>query len=195
MKRSIAFILFAFVWSLPAVARDAGGLAAGVQLFESGRLAEAQQFFESFTRENPTDAPGAFYLGRTFFSTEQYEQAAQWFELAAVLDGKNSGYHLWLGRAYGHLAQRASVLWQFPLARKVRKHFERAVALDPDNVDARADLLEYYLKAPWIIGGSREKAEAQAHEIAERDLQEGLRVWRMIAEEGAKQYQQVTRGE
>ena len=87
--------------------------------------------------------------------------------------------------------QRASILWQFPLARKVRIHFEKAVKLDPDNVDARADLAEYYLKAPRILGGGKEKAEAQAHEISYRNLREGLRVWRMIAAESAEEYVQA----
>jgi hypothetical protein len=84
-----------------------------------------------------------------------------------------------------------SFLWQFPLARKVKTHFEKAVTLNPDNLAARADLVEYYLKAPRILGGGKEKAEVQAHEISLRDLDEGLRAWDMIAEETAKRYQQA----
>lgn len=163
----------------------------GIRLFNDRQWTTAQQFFESYTSEHPTDAVGTFYLGRTLFEQQQYESAVEWFEKAAVLDSANSQYHLWLGRAYGYSAQRASILWQFPLARRVKIHFEKSVELDPDNIDARADLAEYYLKAPRILGGGKEKAEAQAHEISARNLNEGLRVWRMIAAENAQEYVQA----
>lgn len=148
----------------------------------------AQQFFTTFVQENPTNAVGAFYLGRTYFAQEQFEQAIEWLDKAVVLDGRKADYHLWLGRACGYQAQRASILWQFPLARRVRKHFERAVELNPAHIHARADLAEYYLKAPWFLGGGKDKAEEQAHEISRLDLEEGLRIWRMIATEEAIDY-------
>src|SRR5439155_2166838 len=48
------------------------------------------------------------------------------------------------------------------IAPKVRVEYERAVALDSTNVDARIALGNYYLYAPRIGGGSLEKARAQA---------------------------------
>jgi len=55
------------------------------------------------------------------------------------------------------------------LAKKVHTEFEAAVQLNPNNVDARADLAEFYLEAPGIVGGGREKAEAQAVTLATLD--------------------------
>jgi tetratricopeptide (TPR) repeat protein len=37
--------------------------------------------------------------------------------------------------------------------------------LDPDNLDARDDLLEYYLQAPGFLGGGKDKARALVEEI------------------------------
>ena len=54
------------------------------------------------------------------------------------------------------------------LAGKVREEFD-AVRLDPNNVDARSDLGEFYLEAPGIVGGGRDKAEAQAKALAPLD--------------------------
>jgi tetratricopeptide (TPR) repeat protein len=125
----------------------------------------------SFAQTSETvasDAPSAFALGGAAFDAQRYDQAIAWFEKAVQLDEANSDYHLWLGRAYGHEAQRSAVWRQPSLALKVKAHFERAVELNPDNLAARADLQEYYEKAPVILGGGAEKAHQQAQEIAKR---------------------------
>jgi tetratricopeptide (TPR) repeat protein len=191
MRWCLSVVVLASMCLSPGVGRAADDVTAGIQLFDNGQWIEAERFLTTFIEQHPTDAVAAFYLGRSYFNQEHYEEAVQWLERAVLLDGRNSDYHLWLGRVYGSLAQRVSFLWQFPLARKVRIHFEKAVTLNPDNLAARADLAEYYLKAPRILGGGKEKAEVQAHEISLRNLDEGLRAWDMIAEETVKRYQQA----
>jgi tetratricopeptide (TPR) repeat protein len=81
----------------------------------------------------------------------------------------SSEAHLWLGRAYGQKAQRASIFSQMGLAKKCKAEFEKAVELDPKSVDARYDLVTYHVNAPGIAGGSFEKARLQAAEIARLD--------------------------
>ena len=51
-------------------------------------------------------------------------------------------------------------------ASKARQHFERAVALDPHNREAKNDLFDYYLNAPGFMGGGVDKAAAIAKSIA-----------------------------
>jgi tetratricopeptide (TPR) repeat protein len=43
------------------------------------------------------------------------------------------------------------------------------VRLNPNSAEARTDLAEFYLEAPGIVGGGRDKAEAQAQQIASLD--------------------------
>ena len=90
-------------------------------------------------------------------------------EKAVALDPNNSRYHLWLGRIYGEKADGSSFFSAASLAGKVRNEFEAAVRLDPNNVDARSDLGEFYLEAPGIVGGGRDKAEAQTQALAALD--------------------------
>lgn len=78
-----------------------------------------------------------------------------------------------LGAAYGRKAQSASVFAQLGLARKCKAAFERAVELAPGNLDARSDLVDYYVEAPGIAGGSMAKAKEQAREIAKLDAVAG----------------------
>lgn len=103
----------------------------------------------------------------------QWAAAASEFERAVRADDRSAVYHFWLGRAYGAQAQRANVLRQPGLARKTRGEFDRAVALDPDYLDAREGLMEYYLQAPAVLGGSDAKAREQAAEITRRNPYRG----------------------
>ena len=160
----------------PLVAQSSEDVAAGVALFEHRQFAAAQQFFEAFVSQNPTDPAGAYYLGRVTFEGEQYDQAATWFERAVQLDGSNSDFHLWLARTYGQQARHAGGE-AFFLARKVKTHLEKAVELNPDNIEARFDLIEYYLQAPTFLGGDAAKAEGQAEEITKRNAAAGRKAW------------------
>ncbi len=83
-------------------------------------------------------------------------------ERAVNLEPQNASYHLWLGREYGRKAGDSNPLSAAGMARKAKNEFERAVQLDPANVQARVDLSEYYIEAPAIMGGGLDKARAQA---------------------------------
>jgi cytochrome c-type biogenesis protein CcmH/NrfG len=171
--------------SVALVAQASEDMATGVTLFERGQFAAAQQVFEAFVRQYPTDPAGAYYLGRIAFESEQYEQAATWFEKAVQLDGGTSDCHLWLGRTYGHQAQAAKSE-AFFLARKVKTHLEKAVELNPDNIEARFDLLEYYLQASAIVAGGLTKAKEQVEEIAKRDATAGRKARQRYEREDAQ---------
>ena len=160
-------------------------ITTGVTLFERGQFAAAQQFFEAFVSQHPTDPSGAYYLGRLAFESKQYDQAATLFEQAVHLVSGNAEYHHWLGRAYGRQAQQAGGE-AFFLARKVKTHFEKAVELNPDNIEARFDLLEYYLQASIFVSGGLTKAREQAEEIAKRNAEEGRKALQRCEQENAQ---------
>jgi len=58
-------------------------------------------------------------------------------------------------------------------ARRMKKEWERAVELDPNQIDARYGLVMFYSMAPGAMGGSREKAREQVSEIARRNVMRG----------------------
>ena len=147
--------------------------SAGILLFEAGRLREAKTVFEPAFRTNARDAAAAFYLGRIAMEERRYDKASDYFETATQLDPRSSTYFLWLGRAYGREAQSANVLRQPGLAKKTRSAWERALELDADNLDARSDLIQYYVQAPGFLGGSMQKALDQAEAIRQRNALRG----------------------
>ena len=80
---------------------------------------------------------------------------------------------LWAGRVYGRQAQEANILTAAKWAGRCRDAFEKAVELDPSLIEARFDLMQFYVMAPGIMGGGRDKAEAQAAKIEELDKASG----------------------
>lgn len=152
----------------------------GIQLFEAKKFLEAKKFFESYTKNNQNSPIAPYYLGRIFLREGNYEKSIDWFKKAVKLDEKNSDYHLWLGRAYGIKAQKAGLLKKVSAAKSVKKEFERAVELNPENIDARFGLLQFYVMAPGIMGGSKDKAGEQAEEINKRNAHQGHLAYGLI---------------
>ncbi|MFQ5750443.1 MAG: tetratricopeptide repeat protein [bacterium] len=133
------------------------GIAKGIALYEAGNLNEAKEFFEAFVKDHPENAEGYYYLGRILFDENKFKDAERQLEKAVKLKSNHSYYHLWLGRASGRRAQSASIFKKPGLAKKAKKHFEIAVQLDDNNVEAKEDLIAYYTQAPGIMGGSTER--------------------------------------
>ena len=147
--------------------------SSGVRLFDAGRFKEAKTVFEPALKSNARDAAAAFYLGRIAMEEHKHDRASDYFETATKLEPNNSTYFLWLGRAYGREAQNANVLRQPGLAKKAKSAWEHAIELDADNLDARSDLIQYYVQAPGFLGGSMTKAFEQAEEIRKRNALRG----------------------
>jgi tetratricopeptide (TPR) repeat protein len=137
----------------------------GSELLASGKADEAVTVLQKAVTDNPNDAASFNLLCRAFYSFGNWDQAISACEKSTALDANNSVYHLWLGRAYGEKADNSSVFSAPGLAKKARIEFETAVKLNPENVEARGDLSEFYIEAPGIMGGGTDKAEAQAQAL------------------------------
>jgi tetratricopeptide (TPR) repeat protein len=120
--------------------------------------------------------------GRNYYMLGEYKKAAESLEKAVAADPANSGYYLWLGRAYGRRAETSSIFTAPGLAAKARNCFEQASALNPRNLEALSDLLEYYLEAPGFLGGGLDKAQTTASKISAIDPAEGFWSFAKIAE-------------
>ncbi len=121
------------------------------------------------------DKDGAVYemIGRNHYMQGEYKKATEALENAVAADPNSSEFALWLARAYGRRAETSSPLTAPGHASKARRYFELAAQLNPRNLDALADLFEYYLEAPGFLGGGFDKAQATAARIAAVDPAEG----------------------
>jgi tetratricopeptide (TPR) repeat protein len=104
--------------------------------------------------------PAAAIEVRQVMSGGDLDRSIELAEAWAGREPQNSQAFLWLGRVYGRQALEASMFTKLSWAGKCREAWENAVKLDGSNIDAHFDLLSYYLQAPGIAGGGRDKAEA-----------------------------------
>ena len=120
---------------------------------------------------------------RVQFTLERWDAAIAECEQAVTLDASNSGYHMWLARAVGQKADRASFISAYSLAKRVRAEFEAATQLDDRNADALSDLGEFYCDAPGVIGGGLDKAEAIAARLDKIEAARAHELRSQIAEQ------------
>ena len=111
--------------------------------------------------------------GRRFYMLGDYKKATHAFQAAVAAQPAESDHYLWLGRAFGRRAEQSSPFTAPVHAGKARQNFEKAVELNPRNIEALNDLFEYYLEAPGFLGGGVDKAALLAPKIAGLDPVEG----------------------
>jgi tetratricopeptide (TPR) repeat protein len=178
MKLRITILIFASFLTVTLALADDSAPA----LLAAGRVDDAITSLRSKIIASPSDAEAYNLLCRAYFSMGNWDRGISACEKAITLDPSNSRYHMWMGRIYGEKANDVIFFKAASLAGKVRNEFEAAVRLDPNNVDARSDLGEFYLEAPGIVGGGRDKSEAQARALAALDPAKAHYLYGRIAE-------------
>lgn len=150
--------------------------AAGPEMSQARRLYNLTDFDQSLkVLQAIPDKDAAVYelMGRNYYMQAEYKKATEVLERAVALAPNKSEYNLWLARAFGRRAETSNPFTAPGYASKSRQYFEKAVQLNPRDVEALSDLLEYYLEAPGFLGGGFEKAQATAQRIAALDPAEG----------------------
>lgn len=125
-------------------------------------------------------------IGKKLYLTGNFKKSVESFGKAVKLEPDSSLCHLWLGRAYGRLAESSGFVSAPKHASQVRLHFEKAVELAPESLEALSDLFDYYLGAPRFLGGGIDKAEALTARIVGFDKTEGYYASAKLAEKRKK---------
>lgn len=152
----------------PAPSPAPASLAAALELFTARRYPEAREALARIVGAEPNHAAAHHYLGRTLtirHDLPAIEEGLRHLARAAELEPRNAVYlGIYGGASLQHAGRTNSLL----AARRGREAMEQALALDPDYLDAREGLFQFYQRAPWPLG-STAKAAAQLEEIRRRD--------------------------
>jgi len=139
------------------------------KLIEAGHWKKARAIAEARLREDPRDALPNFLLSQIRNAFGDRESPLVFAEKAVSLDGGVAKYHRQVAEVLGVKAQHSGIFQQLVLARRFKKEIDTAIALDPTELQALRDMMEFYLLAPGIAGGDKVKAAAMAEHIASID--------------------------
>jgi Tfp pilus assembly protein PilF len=141
------------------------GLSQVNAALQAGEADKALTLLGSLPPSEGSSAEAHNLRCRVLFTLEQYEAANTECQQAVNGDPQSSTYHLWYGRTLGEVADRATFISAYGLAKHARSEFEQAVQLDPRSAEALADLGEFYSEAPGVVGGGTDKAAGVAAQL------------------------------
>jgi tetratricopeptide (TPR) repeat protein len=128
-------------------------------------LASAEALLAPLTTADARDAAAFATLGRLRERQHNLKDAAAAWEQATRLDGTNPEYFSSLGIALSQRMGEMNFMQQALVAGKMKKAFEKSVALDAGHIPGLIGLARYYTNAPEIAGGSPEKAREFAGRV------------------------------
>jgi tetratricopeptide (TPR) repeat protein len=148
-------------------AAEKADLTAARALIKEKQYPEARAALEQILAAEPANAAAAHELGmliRRRADNAAYQDALKWLAKAAELEPNKAVYQGDFGGTSLQLAARTKSV---SAATTGRDALEKAVKLDPNYLDAREGLIQFYLQAPWPIGSSS-KAAAHLEEMRQR---------------------------
>ena len=165
-KRSAAQValralLAVLLLALTALAAPSADLGSARELYQRTEYREVVRLLDT-GHDQDNEAPSYALIGKAYYMMGDYRNATHALEKAIERDPKNSDYFDWLGKIYGRRAETSGLLTAWSYARKTGQNFERAVELDPTNLEAIDDVFEFSMNAPGFVGGGIEKAAAVA---------------------------------
>ena len=145
--------------AVPAAQSPAADLA------EHGHWKRLKALVEPRAAANPTDAEAQWLLSRVRMAYRDFDGALAPAEKAAALDARNVEYRWQVAQVVGELASNASVFKQMGLAKRYKREVEAALALNPKHTPSMTGLMEYFSRAPGIVGGDKKRAAEIPAEI------------------------------
>ncbi|MBU3681456.1 MAG: hypothetical protein FGM16_05905 [Flavobacterium sp.] len=156
------FLIFLFC-SITVLAQS--NMEKGISLFEQEQYELSKGYFIKELNTSPTNLKVIEYLGDIASHTNRWETAASYYKKLTVLNPKNANYFFKYGGALGMRAQTEGKWVAIRVVGDSKDALDKALDLNPNHIEARWALIEYYLQLPVFVGGSETKAQKYAAEL------------------------------
>lgn len=142
-------------------------------LLDKGEFLAAERLIESLALAKKPDPVAVWELSRVRTGQHQTEEGIKLAEKAIKLDPKQGRFHAQLGAAIAAHLSEVTRLDQTSWANRMRKAYEKALALDPNNIVALTGLSRYHWSTPPGRGGDVAKARQLAEHLRKIDRFKG----------------------
>jgi Flp pilus assembly protein TadD len=117
----------------------------------------------------PADAVALNQQSIESLQQKKAKEAVEFAERATLADPTKAEYFSQLGVAISQRMNEVNFMQMAALSGKLKKAFEKSVALDPNHVPGLIGLARFYTNAPEIAGGSLTKAAEYATRLQKVD--------------------------
>jgi len=169
MKR----FLFLFIYLIPIFAISQTDFDKAEKLYSSKNFEQSKVLFQNYLKDNPNNIKTIEYLGDIAGQNKSWDNAIYYYNKLKQLKPMEANYHYKYGGVMGMKAKESNKFKALGMISEIKSSFEKAIALNPKHIEARAALVELYLQLPGIVGGSEKKALLYANEIAQISLVDG----------------------
>ncbi len=151
-------------------------------LFVNNKFGAAEPLFISHLESNPDDLKTIEYLGDIAGHQKQWDKAIGYYKQLVEAKPNNANYHYKYGGVMGMKALEVNKLAALGMIGDIKKAFKTTAKLDPNHIDVRWALVEFYIQLPGIVGGSEKTAIAYANELDNLSKVDGYLAKGYIAE-------------
>ena len=177
MKRVLYFLLL-----FSSVSMAQSNFEEARSLFMNNDFKSAEPLLLAYLSSNPNDQKTIEYLGDIAGQQKQWDKAIGYYKTLIDLDENNANYHYKYGGVLGMKAMESNKIKALTMVGDIKNSFLRAAELDPQHIDVRWALVEFYIQLPGIIGGSEKKAIEYADQLENLSKVDGYLAKGYIAE-------------
>ncbi|WP_228852362.1 tetratricopeptide repeat protein [Aegicerativicinus sediminis] len=134
--------------------------------YEVKNFDKSISILEDYIKTYPKNSEAIELLGDAYGKLKQWEDAKKQYKLLSEKNPKNANYHYKYGGVLGMMALE-NKLKAIGLIDDIKTEFRTAAELDPNHIDVRWALVEFYMELPGIFGGSMDTAVRYANELEE----------------------------
>ena len=181
LRRKNCFLsIFFFLISIITVAQS--NYSRAEEYFKQERFSKAQPIFENYLQQNPHHKKTREYLGDISAHKKDWDKAISFYKALAMEEPSNANYHYKYGGALGMKAMSINKLRALTYIGDIKTELELAANLDPNHIETRWALIEFYIQLPRLFGGSEKNAIQYADELGKISKVDGYLANGYIAE-------------
>lgn len=134
-------------------------------LFQKKQYTKAETALNSYINNNPNDTQAIELLGESYAFQEKWDEAITIFKQLVDIDHYNANYHYKLGGVFGMKAINTNKITAFFLVDDIKKELKLAAKLDPNHIEVRWALIDFYVQTPSLLSGSKTMALEYAEQL------------------------------
>lgn len=118
---------------------------------------KSERLYNKLTSSDAYQTRATLGLAKVAFHKDQFDVAKTHIQSLLKASPKQAEHQFWAARIYAKLAQNASVFKKFGLAKTSKKHFIKALVINPLHKPSLIGLIKFHQQAPSIVGGDKDQ--------------------------------------